>query len=115
MLELEGLYLSQRVVANSESARERIQQAMEFLKHSKIYLSEIEKFVGIQIRPSRNNNENKYGQIYTVIKFCHFLGIKIRDFLGSRDFSELATREQLNLNACLMSVSYRPSGKLSIM
>ena len=96
LLELEGPYLSQTVRDNKEWVRERIQQAIEFLKNSNIFLSEIEKFVGIQIRPNRNNKDIGYGQIFTIIKFCHVLGINIRDFLGRRNFSELVAGEQLN-------------------
>ena len=97
LLDLEGLYLSKRVKERMKKLEERIDSAIEFLKSSHFSSREISKLVGARIWPSRKKEGNMIKeQIYTVMKFCHLLGISLRDFLGSRDFSELVDVSKLN-------------------
>ncbi len=80
--ELEGLYLSKRVKTNLEWVGKRIKQAKEFLKASKIPVKKSLASKGIK-------SVYVYGQMQMVISFSHLFGISLKDFLGTRDFSEM--------------------------
>ena len=93
LLELEGLYLSEKVKARTGELRERFDQALEFLKSINIHAEELERATGIKVRHYRKNTGHI--QIHTVVKFCHFLGTGLRDFMGSRNFSEMVKPKRL--------------------
>ncbi len=98
LAELEGVYFSPRVLGHLEQLRERFNQAIEFLKSVNIPLSELKKSTGIEIAPVRQKNNIGYGQVYTIVKFSHFLGISMRDFLGHQNFSDLVAIDRINFN-----------------
>ena len=96
VLELEGLYLSKRVKTRMKKLQKRFDSGLEFVKSLNISWEELEAATGIQFRFYKKKTNTDHYQVFTFIKFCHFLGIGIRDFLGSRHFSELTAIERLN-------------------
>ncbi len=96
LLELEGLYVSKNVKTRMRELRERIDLAIEFFKSIHLSLDEVYKRVGIRIRPGEKKEDMVQEQIYTAIRFCHFFGISLKDFLGHRDFAELVDASKLN-------------------
>ena len=95
LLELEGLYLSEKVKVRMRALKERFHQAFEFLKSINISSVKLEKATGIKMRDYKGGGNIDHAQIYTVVKFSHFLGISLRDFMGSRDFSEIVKPSRL--------------------
>ncbi len=96
LLELEGLYLSKNVKTRMKELQERIDKVVEFFKSNNISLEKIYGLAGIRIRLGERKEDMLQGQVQAVIKYCHFLGISFRDFLGRRDFSELVNVNNLN-------------------
>ena len=94
--ELEGLYLSERVKTHMQQLQGRFDSALEFVKSLNVSWEKLRKVTGIQYRFYQKKTSADHYQVSTVIKFCHFLGIGMRDFLGHRHFSELTARERLN-------------------
>ena len=95
LLELEGLYLSKRVKTRVRELQERFDKAFEFLKSINIHSTELQKTVGIKILHYEKKEDMSGVQISTIVNFCHFLGIGLRDFMGRRDFSKMVKPGQL--------------------
>ncbi len=95
-LELEGLYFSKRIKTQMKKLQERFDLALEFVKSSNTTWEELNISTGIQFRFYKKKKNLDYFQVSTIIKFCHFFGISMRDFLGKRNFSELTTRKKFN-------------------
>ena len=96
LLELEGLYLSKRVKTRMKELRKRFDQALEFLQSIDIGSSELQKVTGIIKARHYGKKEGMDGlQIYTTVKLCYLLGISLRDFMGSQNFSEITKPRRL--------------------
>ena len=96
LAELRGPYLSPKIQVRLNHVQNRVALAREFLKSLNTPLTETRKLVGDFIFPVRKRASVGHNQIHTSIKFSHFLGISMQDFLGQKSFAELVDVDRLN-------------------
>ena len=96
--ELKGLS-NPKAIAKAERVRERIDQMIKFFHLLKVESKSLEEAMVFRFRNYKNFKEKNASdiKIYTVIRFCHFLGINFRDFFGQKSFTELVKgKKQFN-------------------
>ena len=93
---LKGNYLGSKVQERLDHVRKRVDLARDFFQSVNIPLSKFKELAGDSISPRRKRIGVGHGQVYTVMKCAHFLGVSMRDFLGHRPFAELVDIEKLN-------------------
>ncbi len=89
-------YMSKKVKADLDFLKKRFFKAIEFLKSSGVPLKKLRESTEIHIPPKKLQQWEGYGYIPTYVKFSHFLGITLNDFLGPKDFSQLTNLNKLN-------------------
>ncbi len=96
---LDGMNLNPGIAAKVKRVWERTDRMMSFLFSIKVDAKSLEEALGMRIFRRKNSKvrDQHHIQISATIKFCHLLGISMREFFGEKDFSELVkNKNQLN-------------------
>ena len=87
LLELEGLYLSERVKTRMRELQERFDSALKFvIKSLNIRWEDLASSTGIRFYYYKNKTNLDHFQVHTIIKLCHFFRNWHERFSGEARF-----------------------------